>query len=270
MDYIIRINYGMAYHKFIARLSHTSLKFITKIYHFINAVTTGFWLGVMGDKSLDYADELHYNRSKKYFDDNYNLSGLFRWEKIAIEKYFSNAKSILLLAAGGGRETVALSQMGFEVDSYECNKALVEYGNALLQKHGIKNTIEYLPRDTVPTESKKYDGIIIGWGAYSHIRGKKKRHLFLQKLQPFLDKEAPLMISFLLTRERTRQNKIVKQVADFFRVFSKQGKTDLGDGLIFEFVHYFSEEEIKSELLKVKYMVIGFNSVDYGCIVTTS
>jgi len=259
----------MAYYKFIARLSHASLKCITKTYHFTNSVMTGLWLGVMGEKSMDYSDELHYHRNSKYTDDNYNLSGLFKWEKVAIEKYFSDVKDILLIGAGGGRETIALSKMGFEINSYECNKALVDYGNTFLQKQGIKNTIEYLPRDTVPAEARKYDGIIIGWGAYSHIRGKDNRLSFLEKLQPFLNKKAPLMISFLLTGERTRQDKIVKRVADFFRIFSKQGKTDLGDGLMLEFVHYFTEEEIKNELSEAGYSIIGFNSVDYGCIIVT-
>lgn len=260
----------MAYYKFIARLSHASLKCITKTYHFFNSVMTGFWLGVMGEKSMNYSDVLHYHRGSKYTDDNYNLSGLFRWEQAAIEKYFTNVKNILLIGAGGGRETIALSKMGYKVDSYDCNKALVEYGNAFLQKHGIKSELEYLPRDTVPTEVRKYDGIVIGWGAYSHIRGRKNRLSFLEKLQPFLDKEAPLMISFLLTGERTRQDKIVKRVADFFRIFSKQGKTDLGDGLMLEFVHYFTEEEIKNELMEAGYRVIGFNSIDYGCIIATT
>ncbi|MDT8402617.1 MAG: hypothetical protein RQ743_13060, partial [Bacteroidales bacterium] len=148
---------------------------MAKIYHFMNAVLTGFWLGVMGDKTLDHSDDLHYKRSKKYIDDSYNKSGLFRWEKAALKKYFPEAGSILLLAAGGGRETYALSRMGFEVDSYECNKALVENGNEFLQRSGIEERIKYLPRDTVPEEGRKYDGIIVGWGAYTHIRGSEHR-----------------------------------------------------------------------------------------------
>ncbi|HBE40950.1 MAG TPA: hypothetical protein DDW27_07050 [Bacteroidales bacterium] len=80
-------------------------------------------------------DEIHYNKSEKYTDDDYNLSGLFEWEKERIEKYFSKSKKILLLAAGGGRETVALIRMGFDIDSYECNKKLVDYGNVFLEKY---------------------------------------------------------------------------------------------------------------------------------------
>ena len=81
-------------------------------------------------------------------------SGLFEWEKPIIEKHFSNAKSILLIAAGGGREVLALIKMGFEVDSYECNTKLIEYGNELLQRNKIDTKIKYLPRNSVPVKLK--------------------------------------------------------------------------------------------------------------------
>lgn len=259
----------MGYHSFIVRLSRCSLQSMSKTYHFMNAVLTGFWLGVMGDKSLDQADDLHYKRSSKYIDDSYNLSGLVRWEKVAIEKYFSHVKRILLIAAGGGRETYALSRMGFEVDSYECNKALVEYGNEFLQKNGVGQRIGYLRRDTVPGEGGRYDGVIIGWGAYTHIRGSNKRISFLKKLRPFMAREGVLMVSFLFADERTRQEKIVKRVSDFFRVFSKREKTELGDGLTSVFVHLFTEEEIRNEITQAGYRIIGFNSVDYGSVVAS-
>jgi hypothetical protein len=264
----------MAWYKFIAILSHLSLRFIEvvyklteKIFKFLNAILSGFWLGVMSEKSLDFSDELHYNHHKRSTDDEYNLSGLFDWEKDRIEKYFSNAKDILLIAAGGGREIMALSKMGFEVDSYECNTVLIEYGNELLQKSGIENKIKYLPRNRVPDETKKYDGIIIGWGAYSHIRGIKKRLSFLSGLYPFLHEETPLMISFLWTGRRTRYDKIIKNVSNFFRIFSKKDKTELGDRLREEFIHFFSEEEIKNELIQSKFRIIDYYSTDYGCVI---
>lgn len=257
----------MAWYKFIAKLSHLSFLFTKNVYDFLDAILTGFWLGVMSEKSLDYSDELYYNRNKKYTDDKYNETGLFVWEKVAIEKYFTNTKNILLIAAGGGREALALIKMGFEVDSYECNTALIEYGNVLLHRNKIEKKIKYLQKNSVPNEIKKYDGIIIGWGAYSLIRGNKKRLSFLASLYPFLHERTPLMISFLFTGEKRRKEKIIKNVSDFFRIFSKKGKTEPGDRLVPDFVHYFTEEEIKNELIQSKFRVIGYNNVDYGCII---
>jgi 2-polyprenyl-3-methyl-5-hydroxy-6-metoxy-1,4-benzoquinol methylase len=259
----------MAYGKFIAKLSYSSLQFLKRLYNFFDAVLSGFWLGVLSEKSLDFYVELHYNRSRKYTDDIYNLSGLLGWEKERIEKYFSNAKSILLIAAGGGRETAALSRMGFEVDSYECNTNLIEYGNLFLQKNSIDSGIKYLPENSVPVEIKKYDGIIIGWAAYSHVQGNKKRISFLTKLYPFLNKESPLMISFLTKEEKGTQDKIVKNVSNFFRFFSGKDKTESGDRLMSYFVHFFNEKEIQSELAQSKFRVIDYYDIEYGCAIAT-
>jgi len=257
----------MDWYKFIAKLSHFSFRFLKNLTNFLDAAFSGFWLGVMSEKSLDFSDELYYNRTKSYTDEKYNQSGLFEWEKPMIQKHFSNAKSILLIAAGGGREALALNRMGFEVDSYECNPSLIEYGNALLQKNGIKNKIKYLPRNSVPDEIKKYDGIIIGWGAYSHMSGSRKRHSFLTGLYLLLHKDTRLMISFLYARERSRRDKIVKSLSNFFRIFSKKDKTELGDKLEPDFIHYFTEEEIKSELIQSNYKILDYNVKDYGCII---
>jgi hypothetical protein len=257
----------MAIKKSIAKLSHSSFWLISKGYNFLNAILSGFWLGVMSEKSLDFSDELYYQHSEKYTNEKYNHSGLFEWEKERIEKYFSNAKSILLIAAGGGREALALSRMGFEVDSYECNQNLIESGNKLLQKNKIDSKIKYLPRNSVPGEIMKYDGIIIGWGAYSLIRGSKRRLFFLERLYPFLHKETPLMISFLTSAEYGRQDKIIKYVSNFFRIFSNKDKTELGDRLVPDFTHFFTEEEIKSEVRQSNFKVVDYSNFDYGCII---
>jgi hypothetical protein len=257
----------MTFHKFTAKLSHLIFRFLKGLINFLDAAFSGFWLGVMSRKSFDFSDELYYNRNKNYTDDKYNLSGLFNWEKAMIEKHFSSARTILLIAAGGGREVLALSRMGLEVDSYECNAGLVEYGNAFLEKNKNESRIKYLPRNAVPVEIKKYDGIIIGWGAYSHIQGNRNRLSFLERLYPFMHKESRLMISFLWVHKRTGRDKIVKNVSNFFRMFTKKDKTEPGDKLEPGFIHYFIEDEIKGELTRAKYNVLDYYASEYGCLI---
>jgi hypothetical protein len=257
----------MSFAKFIAKISRSSLNLLTKTYNFLNAVLSGFWLGVMNGRSLNIYNELHYNKSQKYQDDNYNLSGLFKWEKENIERHFSNTKNILLIAAGGGRETFALSKMGYEVDSYECNRVLCEYGNTFLRKNHIDSEIKYLPGNSVPDKDKNYNGIIIGWGAYSHIIGHKQRINFLAELYPLLVEGMPLMISFLVDEKRGRQEIIIKNVSNFFRNFSGRDKTEPGDRLMSHCVHFFNEEEIKNELIQAKFKVVDYYNIDYGCII---
>jgi hypothetical protein len=256
----------MGYHNFIAKLSHRSLALLERLFDFFHAVLSGFWLGVMSEKSLDYSDELHYNSANRYIGDKYNTSGLFDFEKAMIEKHFHGAKHLLLLAAGGGRETIALSGMGYVVDSYECNKKLVESGNALLERTA-QNRILFLERNSVPAEIKKFDGIIIGWGAYSLIRGRNRRISFLNSLKPFLNTGAPLMISFLWEEKKSRKDLIIKSVSNFFRFFRLKEKSEPGDRLFNEFVHFFTEEEVRVELAEAKYRVIDYSSSEYGCLI---
>lgn len=221
----------------------------------------------MGKKSIEYSDELFYNTTRHYVDDKYNLSGLYKWEAAMIEKYFKGLKNILLIAAGGGRETVALHNMGFEVDSYECNPRLIEYGNSLLRNNGIEREIKYLPPNTLPSVIKEYDGVIVGWGAYSLMPGSKNRLTFLSQLHPFLSENAPLMISFLRAGDRSSQEIMIKNISNFFRAFSRSDKTEAGDRLIPDFIHYFTDEEIKNELETTNYSIIDFTTSDYACLI---
>ena len=259
----------MALYKFTAKLSLLSFSFLKKLTSFLDAASSGFWLGVMSQRSLDFSDEIYYKSTKQYTEDKYNESGLFDWEKPVIEKHFSNVKTILLIAAGGGREALALSKMGFVVDGYECNPALIEYANRLLQKNGIDNKIKYLPRNSVPGGIKKYDGIIIGWGAYSLIPGNKNRISFLESLSPFLHNDTPLMISFLWSSQKSRRDKITKNFSNFFRTFSRRERTEPGDKLEPNFIHYFNEEEIKNEMIQSKLRIVDYFNKEYGCLIAT-
>jgi len=264
----------MKWYRIVAGLSHFSFYCLEKVYvilrktvSFAQAVQTGFWLGVMGEKSLDYSDEMIYNVTKKYRNDKYNLSGLFDWEKAMIGKHFAGAKSIIVIAAGGGREIAVLSRMGYEVEGFECNPVLAEYGDDLLKREGIRGSIKYLPRNTVPETIKQYDGIIVGWGAYSLIDGSAKRMKFLNDLYPFMHKDSSMMLSVIYQKQKNKSDRIVKKVSDFFRLFSGREKTELGDMLFPDYMHYFTEEELRKELTGSNYKVKDFVVAGNGCIV---
>jgi hypothetical protein len=100
------------------------------------------------------------------------------------------------------------------------------------------------------------------------MMGSASRISFIEKLKPFLDEETPVMISFLLRKERSGYDILVKMFSNSFRVFRRR-KTEIGDWFHSGFVHYFTEEETRNELSQAGYNVIGFNSVDYGALVAT-
>ncbi|MBM3284238.1 MAG: hypothetical protein FJY81_00015 [Candidatus Aminicenantes bacterium] len=251
----------------VASASHFSFRFIFKLYGFANAFLSGFWLGIMGEKSLDAVDEISYSQKNLYTNEDYNMSGLFNWEKEMIDKHFRHARNLLLIAVGGGREVFALIKLGFKVEGYECNPKLVEFGNALLEKLEMPDRIKLLPRDHVPPGSGEYDGIIVGWGAYSHIRGREKRKQFINKLLPLLKWKAPLMISFVTRKVDTTHDKIIIYVSSFFRFLRGISRTEHGDRLNYNYFHYFRKDEIFSELQACQFRVLDFYDKEYGCAV---
>lgn len=251
----------------LVRLVSGSLNFLESIYKFSDAALSGFWLGIMSEKAIDRYNKYHYDRLPKYLDDKYNLSGLHRWEYERIKKFFYASKTFLLIGAGGGRETAALRKWGVEIDSYECSEKFVAYGNDFLKRNNIDASITWLPVNSVPDLIKKYDGIILGWGAYTHIYGSWNRISLLKKLHPFCKNETQIMISFFTRNGMGRKDKIVGSVSNFFRFFCRRPKTEAGDRLESYFAHYFNRQEIESELKQSGFSLLEYYDEEYGCAV---
>jgi hypothetical protein len=253
----------------LLKLVSGSLYFLGSIYKFSDALLTGFWIGILSEKNINLYNKQHYDRGTKYFDDSYNLSGLHKWEYDRIKKYFYAAKTFLLIAAGGGRETATLRKWGVGIDSYECSEKFVEYGNDFLRRNNIDARIIWLPVNSVPDVIKKYDGIIIGWAAYSHIQGSRNRISLLKKLHPFCNNETHIMISFFTKEGSGKHDKIVRSVSSFFRFLIGRSGTESGDRLHSYYAHYFNMEEIESELKQAGFMMIDYNDEEFGCAIGT-
>jgi hypothetical protein len=240
----------MKLYKIFARFSHAWLH-VSKETHKLSSMlsTPAFWLGALGKKGLDYSDEVHYSTNTTYVENEYNEKGLYDWEQYIVEKHFADVKTIMLIAAGGGREVVGLSRMGFRVDAFECNPVLVEYGNKLLKKNNIESKISHLARNTVPSHTRIYDAVIIGWGAYSHIKGGPARIQFLKNLHPFMHPGSRLMISFIWVKERNRRDKMIQRVSGFLGSFCRGERSEQGDSL-FLIISIISRSTRQSELTK--------------------
>ena len=76
------------------------------------------------------------------------------------------------------------------------------------------------------------------------------------------------MISFLTKEEKSRQEKITKKVADFFRLLRNKDKIEPGDRLQASFAHYFTKQKIINELTQSNYKVLDYFDIDYGCVIS--
>ncbi|MEW5802927.1 MAG: SAM-dependent methyltransferase [bacterium] len=244
---------------------------VEKVYRNIvglsKIVFTGFWLGILKRETFHLIDNKFFNNDdnrKIYHNNEYNRSGFFEWEKIIIENYFQQCKSLLVTSAGGGREMLALMKRGYEVEGFECNNALVECAHRLFIEEGFPPRIQSAPRDQCPPVTKIYDGIIVGWSAYMYIQGRTNRIAFLKILRKLLRERAPILLSFFAYPDKPFYFRMIKAVANSIRWPLGRELAEAGDDLVPNYVHIFNEEEIASELNEAGFQLELYSTDLYG------
>ena len=224
-----------------------------------DAVWTGLWLGVLRREDLHAVDGAFYDGQALYRDDAHNRRGLLRWERRALDAHFPPSGRLLVLAAGGGRELLPLAAAGYAVEGFECNPTLVRVAERLLAEDGASAArVRPIARDAAPAGEGPFDGVIVGWGSYMLIAGRARRVAFLRALRREVPDGAPVLLSFFTRSERGRRARIVHAVARAVRRLRGDAPPDLGDDLTPNFVHRFTEEEVRAELAEG-----GFALVDY-------
>jgi hypothetical protein len=220
----------------------------TRVLAGLDAVWSGFWLGVLDRDDFHAIDDAHYAATKRYRDDAHTARGLFDWEERAIGDHFPPAGRLLLLAAGGGRESYALTRRGFVVEGHECNPALVEYANAFLARAGADTTVHLLPRDEVPSGERTFDAVIVGWSGYMLIAGRDRRVALLRALRSRVADGAPILLSFFTRAPSTPRYRTITTLANALRRIRGRQAIEAGDDLAPNFLHRFTSEEIEAEL----------------------
>ncbi len=223
------------------------------------------WL-ICLEQKLAYAIDAHYyTHHAMYHSTQHNLQGLFKWEQQVIDEFFpSHLGTLLLPGAGAGREVIALTAMGFTVDGIECHPRLVELGNHLLQERQIAARLHLAPRDDILAPAAIYDGIILGWGMYSHIQGQETRIALLKRIRALLPADAPLMLSFLAREETNRKYHTIIRYTNQLRKLLKKSPLEEGDRLQAVYVHYFTKQQIEEELNAADFRLVRYSTEKYG------
>jgi hypothetical protein len=207
-------------------------------------------LGILSNKNLVELVNSNYDAEwKSYQDEVYLDSGLWPWEQKSIDHFFKDCKTLVIGAAGGGREIFPLSAMGFKVDAFDCNEPLQNTAIRLLAQKGIECRYELAEPDCVPESLGIYDGLIVGWSGYSHIIGRKERIQFLTECRQHVHHGSPILISFFTRGERSPMFSTIYHIGNAIRSLRLSNeKIEYGDTLIESYLHYFNQGEIMDEL----------------------
>jgi cyclopropane fatty-acyl-phospholipid synthase-like methyltransferase len=219
-----------------------------------DAVQQGVFLGILDAGGLQDVTDAHYRSTQtdasgdvNYFSPEHNASGLFGWERSAIDAHFAECKAVLVAAAGGGREALALARHGFKVDAFDCNDELVESCRSFVAAQAADVQVFHSNPNDVPEFLGTYDGAILGLGSYTHIVGRQQRIDFLKSLHRHLRPGAPLVLSFR-TYTDSRSRRVTYRLATLVRTLRRADPVEPGDALNATFLHLFTNEEIRQEL----------------------
>ena len=230
----------------------------------LEALHNGFWLGVLDKPLLDAACEQYYDERPAYQNSDYNRKGLSDWEREMVDRFFPPAGRLLVTAAGGGREVLALHKRGYQLDAVECNPRLVASANRFLESEQVPCVVGLVAPDSAPAGAQRYDAIVVGWGSYMLIQGRARRIAFLRALRGRLQDGAPLLLSFFTRDEDTPYFRLMRAVANGLRTVLRREPIDLGDSLTPSYAHYFRQEELAAELQAAGFELLYFGDTDYG------
>jgi len=210
-------------------------------------VLHGVWLGVLTEDDLAALDERYYSSNGFYATDEWNERGLFEWEQRLVDDVLDDGQRVLVLAAGGGREVLALLERGFDAVGYESHPDLARAAEDLLARRGHAGRVHVAPRDALPDDAPAADAVIIGWGAYSLLRDRAHRVAVLAAAAARLPPGGPVLLSYLERQEDLRRLRVTRTVANALRRVRRAAPVELGDALAPNRVHHLSPAELAAE-----------------------
>jgi hypothetical protein len=224
----------------------------------------GAWLAFLSTDRRHALDQTFYSRDQMYRSAEWNRRGLFDWERKMLDEHFAARRHILVLAAGGGREMLALHHRDVTVDGFECNPDLVSYANDFLQGETVQRTVRLAPRDSCPALDRSYEAAIIGWAAYMLIRGRDQRIGLLRQLGRHLQVGAPVLVSFFARNGTDGRFRAAAVVGNALSRITRGTPVEVGDDLAPNYVHYFTRDEIDSEARAAGFELAHFAAAPYG------
>lgn len=237
----------------------------------IDSIFEGFWLGVLDRDGLADVDRSFYDSKREsvgedrllYTDDAYNDQGLFGWEAAIVDEYFPPRGRVVVSGAGGGREVLGLRLRGFDAVGYEPHAGFARAGADYLARRGHPGVFRHSARDVFPHEDG-CDAVVVGWGSYMLIPGRRRRVEFLRAARNQMPPGAPLLTSFFTRSAGYRHAYRVAASANLVRRVMRREPVDVGDLLFPQYVHRFLREEIEQELADGGFRMAHWASEPYG------
>ena len=182
------------------------------------ALFEGFWMGLLPESAYDVISEESYGEGTQYTNPAHLDLGFHFWEDLAVRTYFAPGSKVLVAAAGGGRELIALERTGFRAAGFECSNAMVSAGKRALADRGMAATLVWSPPCVAPPSAQTFDALIVGWNGYCYISPRARRIEFLKSLVAQLRSGSPVLVSTAIRSRSARVLIWTPRIANAIRI----------------------------------------------------
>ena len=232
----------------------------------VKAVHMAIWLGILDGDDLNEVTAGSYDDASGFGTEKHNLRGLWPWEEAAMATSFRDCRRLLVAAAGGGRDAIALAKQGFAVAAFDSSTLLTAACKTNADLANVQVAVHDARPDEVPSGLGEYDGLIVGRGAYHHIPGRSRRVRFLRKCGQHLSPGARVFVGdFQVQPEDARGHLWTARIAGAIRRLRRGEEIEAGDALNeHNFYHRFVREEIQTELHDAGFELESFEPAPFG------
>ena len=147
--------------------------------------------------------------------------------------------------------------------------AMLAVGRRKAAEQGVTNMYLVEAAAENPPEGP-FDAVHFGWGGISHVRWRGTRVAMLASVRDLCADGAPMLISFLTRPPDARRFHVARSVATAVGRFRGDRRAiELGDTVDGSFDHYFTFDEMESELAEAGFTTVARIPQPYAHIVAT-
>lgn len=222
----------------------------------IQQLLTGILPALLSPKEMTELIRTHYDHS--YHDvaaqgpETWYKWTLESWETDVLAGHQMKTGTILVLGAGGGRESIALAQRGFSVVGLDINKNSLHIAARQAMAKHLRPLFAQADFLALPIGPGRVDYVFMSGIMYSSIPGRPQRQAWLRSLRPCLKDQGLLSLNFLIAREiDSKTHRLIHRLNRWITTLPGTNQSyQLGDTCSQNhFLHAFvDEEEIRSEL----------------------
>lgn len=239
-------------------------RMLESFVHGVRGLYDGIWLGVLDEDRLAQLDRAFYDDESAYVTDDYNLSGLIRWEQAFLDEYVSPGGRVAVTGAGGGREVAALLSQGYAPIGYEPHPRLAAAGADLVARLGHPGVLRHCGPHGWPGGTDRFDAVVLGWGSYMLISSRARRIALLRDASEATGGRGPVLLSYFEVPPRRTQFVAATRVGRLVRRVRRRPPPVFGDALAPNFAHHFTLKQVREELAAAGLTLIAHGSDGYG------